>query len=202
MPILKLDRHDEDKEIEFELDYLTSLTTQQRFEMMFQKREEILGMLSSATGKRNERRKTTEIIKKYLGKSKLVIVTSAMKGITDELINFYNATRLVFESWFIDDTPIDGNPVAVIVNKSFQVSYEYQKQYFLRIESEYGNVTGSGWYDDGTKAVIDIFPLEIEITHLRVVERSVVFVGWKGDVESSYPHIIITMDSPKIIEAE
>ena len=30
---------------------------------------------------------TTEIIKKYLGKSKLVIVTSAMKGITDELIN-------------------------------------------------------------------------------------------------------------------
>jgi hypothetical protein len=36
-PILKLDDHDEDKEIEFELDYLLSLTTEQRFEMMLQK---------------------------------------------------------------------------------------------------------------------------------------------------------------------
>ena len=53
MAILKLDKHDEKKEIEFELDYLTSLTTQQRFEMMFQKRKEILGLL-----KRDERRKT------------------------------------------------------------------------------------------------------------------------------------------------
>ena len=64
MAILKLDRHNEDEEIEFELDYLTSLSTGERFQMMFQKREEILGLLSSATGKRNERRKTTEIIKR------------------------------------------------------------------------------------------------------------------------------------------
>ena len=67
MAILKLDKYDEEKEIEFELDYLTSLTTGERFQMMFQKREEILGLLSSATGKRNERRKTTEIIKREPG---------------------------------------------------------------------------------------------------------------------------------------
>jgi len=62
MAILKLDKHDEEKEIEFELDYLTSLTTGERFEMMFQKREEILNLL-----RRNERRKTTEIIKREPG---------------------------------------------------------------------------------------------------------------------------------------
>jgi len=62
MAILKLDKHDEEKEIEFELDYLTSLTTGERFEMMFQKRKEILGLL-----KRDERRKTTEIIKREPG---------------------------------------------------------------------------------------------------------------------------------------
>ena len=67
MAILKLDRDDEDKEIEFELDYLASLTTSERFQMMFQKREEMLGLLSSATGKRNERRKATEIIKREPG---------------------------------------------------------------------------------------------------------------------------------------
>ena len=62
MAILKLDRHDENKEIEFELDYLTSLTTGERFEMMFQKRKEMLSLL-----KRNERRRTTEIIKREPG---------------------------------------------------------------------------------------------------------------------------------------
>ena len=67
MAILKLDRHNEEKEIEFELDYLTSLTTGERFQMMLQKREEMLSLLSSATGKRNERRKTTEIIKRKPG---------------------------------------------------------------------------------------------------------------------------------------
>jgi hypothetical protein len=59
MAILKLDRHNEEREIEFELDYLTSLTTAERFQMMFQKTEEMLSLL-----KRNERRKTTKIIKR------------------------------------------------------------------------------------------------------------------------------------------
>ena len=64
MAILKLDEHDEDKEIEFELDYLTSLTTSQRFEMMFTKTREMLRLLSSATGKKDKPRKTTEVIKR------------------------------------------------------------------------------------------------------------------------------------------
>jgi len=62
MAILKLDRHNEDKEIEFELDYLTSLTTSQRFEMMFRKTEELLRLL-----KKDGRRTTTEVIKRKPG---------------------------------------------------------------------------------------------------------------------------------------
>jgi hypothetical protein len=60
MAILKLDRHDEDKEIEFELDYLTSLTTSQRFEMMFRKTGEML----SLSKKPHANRTTPEIIKR------------------------------------------------------------------------------------------------------------------------------------------
>jgi len=63
MAILKLDRHNEDKEIEFELDYLTSLTTQQRFELMFRKTEELLSLRK----KKIARRKTTEVIKREPG---------------------------------------------------------------------------------------------------------------------------------------
>jgi hypothetical protein len=60
MAILKLDRHDEDKEIEFELDYLASLTTSQRFEMMFAKTRQMLSLRK----KTDAHRKVTEVIKR------------------------------------------------------------------------------------------------------------------------------------------
>ena len=59
MPILKLAKHDFAKEIEFELKYLLSLTTRQRFQMMFNKTKEIRNLL-----KKHGYRKTTQIIKR------------------------------------------------------------------------------------------------------------------------------------------
>lgn len=60
MAILKLDRHNEDEEIEFELDYLASLTTGERFQMMFAKTREMLSLLK----KPHADRAITEIIKR------------------------------------------------------------------------------------------------------------------------------------------
>ncbi len=59
MPILKLSKHDEEREIEFELDYLASLTIQQRFQMMFKKTEEMRKLL-----RRDGNRRTHQIIKR------------------------------------------------------------------------------------------------------------------------------------------
>ena len=59
MAVLKTRKHDERAEIEFELDYLASLTTQQRFDMMLRKSREI-----AALRKRHGRRRTTQIIKR------------------------------------------------------------------------------------------------------------------------------------------
>jgi hypothetical protein len=59
MAVLKLAKHDEAKEIEFELDYLLSLTTKQRFEMMFRKSRQMVSLL-----RRNGRRRTTKIVKR------------------------------------------------------------------------------------------------------------------------------------------
>lgn len=58
-PILKLDAHNQNKEIEFELKYLKSLTTKERFEMYFRKTKEMLSLL-----KKSGHRKTTQIIKR------------------------------------------------------------------------------------------------------------------------------------------
>ena len=47
-PILKLDKDDKEKEVDFELKYLVSLSTKERFEMMFKKREEIISLLEKS----------------------------------------------------------------------------------------------------------------------------------------------------------
>jgi hypothetical protein len=59
MAVLKTRTHNERAEIEFELDYLASLTTQQRFEMMFRKSREMASLR-----KRHGSRRTTQIIKR------------------------------------------------------------------------------------------------------------------------------------------
>jgi len=61
-PILKLNSHDEERERTFELDYLLSLSTKERFQMMIQKSDEIKRMLI-----RHEYRKPIEVIKRKCG---------------------------------------------------------------------------------------------------------------------------------------
>ncbi len=59
MPILKLDKDDETKQLEFELTYQRTLTTQERFELMFRKSREIAEVLL-----RHGYRKPIEIVKR------------------------------------------------------------------------------------------------------------------------------------------
>lgn len=58
-PVLKLNRNNEEKEIWFELKYQLSLTTRQRFEMMFKKTKEMISLLE-----KSGHRKASEIIKR------------------------------------------------------------------------------------------------------------------------------------------
>jgi hypothetical protein len=59
MPVLKLEKDDENREIEFELCYLKSLTTNERFLIMQKKSDEMKKML-----RKRGYRKPTEIIKR------------------------------------------------------------------------------------------------------------------------------------------
>jgi len=52
MALLKLRKHNEDKEIEFELKYLRSLTTRQRFELMFEKSRLMARLLKKKRGRK------------------------------------------------------------------------------------------------------------------------------------------------------
>lgn len=58
-PVLVLDHDDEEKELEFELAFLRSLTTQQRFELMFQRSREMAEVLL-----RHGYRKPSEVVER------------------------------------------------------------------------------------------------------------------------------------------
>ncbi len=58
-PLLKCDRDDEDRELDFELDYQLSLSAEERFRMMFAKSREAAELLI-----RNGHRKPVQIIKR------------------------------------------------------------------------------------------------------------------------------------------
>lgn len=58
-PILKTDQDNEDLELDFELDYLLSLSAEERFQMMFRKSRELKEMLA-----RYGHRRPFEIVKR------------------------------------------------------------------------------------------------------------------------------------------
>lgn len=57
--ILKSDKHDEDMELDFELDYQRTLSTAQRFELMFRRSREMAEVLL-----KRGHRKPFEIVKR------------------------------------------------------------------------------------------------------------------------------------------
>ena len=57
--VLALDKDDPERELEFELDFQASLTTQERFEMMFSRSREVAENM-----RRDGHRKTPSIIKR------------------------------------------------------------------------------------------------------------------------------------------
>jgi hypothetical protein len=58
-PILKLEGDDEEREIEFELSWLSSLSIQERFDLMSRKTKELVALLEA-----NGHRRPPEIIKR------------------------------------------------------------------------------------------------------------------------------------------
>jgi hypothetical protein len=63
-PILKLDRDDPDRELEFELAYQSTLTTQQRFDMMFRRSRLMAEALARHETRTLGPRRPAEILKR------------------------------------------------------------------------------------------------------------------------------------------
>jgi len=84
----------------------------------------------------------------------------------------------------------------ISISESVLTSYtaNYQTQYYLTIDSDYGNPQGEGWYDSGSTSSFNVASMVTVSDDTRVV-----FTSWTGDTSSSSTLI---MDAPKQVSAE
>lgn len=103
--------------------------------------------------------------------------------------------RYVFEGW---SEGLTESTRIVILDRDQEYVLNYSTFYYVKVSTDYGEISGEGWYKDGEKA-------SIELLTDKVVDfgnnTRLVFSGWSGDIESNQSKISFTVDSPKTIKA-
>ena len=87
------------------------------------------------------------------------------------------------------------------VSSQNKVEFEYFQQFYITVDSSYGSPQGEGWYDTGSRAIINI-EHEIPMEGLPgVLGAKRMFSLWSGDITSNNSSAIIVMDEPKQVSA-
>jgi hypothetical protein len=98
-------------------------------------------------------------------------------------------TQFAFTSWSDENS----SPSRTI-SLGGEYTANYVKQYYLTVESEYGDPDGEGWYDEGTTASISV------TSPMGIIIRQVC-TGWSGDSTVTTPNATVHMDEPKTVTA-
>lgn len=120
----------------------------------------------------------------YLSGSVAAISVASVEGAT---------TRHIFIGWSGDYTGSE-TTASLAMNSPRNVTANWQTEYLLTIESEYGEPQGAGWYTEGRTAAFSV------PSSTGVIIRHV-FTGWSGDYTGTETAALLTMNSPKAIVA-
>jgi hypothetical protein len=116
------------------------------------------------------------------GSSHSIQATSTVSGAT--------GTRYVFNSWD------DGNTSSSrTISNGGAYTAEYKTQYYLTVNSLYGNPGGTGWYDSGSTATISV------VTPVEQAGTKRIFTGWSGDYSGDTASASVIMNQPKTVTA-
>ncbi|MEM1550304.1 MAG: SHOCT domain-containing protein [Candidatus Bathyarchaeia archaeon] len=103
-----------------------------------------------------------------------------------------------------DGTSIQEKTMSIAGPLNLIALYNLVTQYYVKVKSDYAKAIGSGWYDEGEQINIRLEGHVPEgqkaIFYLSNKER-MVFQGWSGDLTSQNIEEILTVNSPKFIEA-
>ncbi|RKZ27221.1 hypothetical protein DRQ29_03805, partial [bacterium] len=116
----------------------------------------------------------------------------------DSTILVSGDTRNVFSGWTgLGSTSYSGrsNPSQLIINEPIIEIANWNTQYFVTVNSEYGTPTGSGWYNRNSAASIGV---EQTVTDGLTKYN---FTGWSGDISTTDNPTSFIVSSPRTISA-
>jgi hypothetical protein len=102
-------------------------------------------------------------------------------------------TKHHFDKWSGDFTGTSTSS-SVVMDQPKSVTAEWWTEYYLTVNSEYGEPEGEGWYNSGTTAEISV------TTPVGMIIRQV-FTEWSGDYSGDTASSSIIMDKPKTVTA-
>lgn len=106
-----------------------------------------------------------------------------------------NGTRYAFLRW---EGSVGGSAsiLSIVMTGPQSVTARWTTEYLLTVVSEYGNVTGAGWYASGAAAAIALAPTEAVVgdQHYR-------FAGWSGATASQGANTSVSMIAPRTVTA-
>jgi uncharacterized repeat protein (TIGR02543 family) len=102
--------------------------------------------------------------------------------------------KYVFETWKVDNLAEGGNSVYVFMDSPHSAVAHYTTQYYLKVESQFGQPKGEGWCEKDSLA-----SFSVESPQGFLIQK--VFVGWSGDSTSSSSSATIIMNGPKTVTA-
>jgi M6 family metalloprotease-like protein len=119
---------------------------------------------------------------------------SANVTLLTQVVSVDDSTRYIFKGW--SGTNSNSTLLSLVMSQPLNLVAQFRKQFFLNVKSEFGNPTGEGWYDNGTRATFNVTSPE----YASATERYT-FDSWSGS-ESKETQVSTVMDQPRTITAQ
>jgi hypothetical protein len=112
-----------------------------------------------------------------------------------EIVSISDVERLNLVSI---DNKKNNNPKKIYFDEDREITVRYQTQYHLSLLSEYGTISGEGWYDENSTAKITLNVNLGKPVHGGL--GILAFDGWSDNIESKNLNHEVYMNEPKVIE--
>ncbi|MEM3506378.1 MAG: hypothetical protein QXT31_01820, partial [Candidatus Bathyarchaeia archaeon] len=124
---------------------------------------------------------------------KIKVPSGLRKIEAQRIISLNDGSQAFFINWSDGDP---SNPKSIIIKEDTILKVNYGKGFEVKVESDYGNPKGQGWYSLGSLANITIETIIDYGNGTRIL-----FKGWGGDINSKNASVSIKVDKSKILKA-
>jgi hypothetical protein len=94
------------------------------------------------------------------------------------------------------------NSIALNVDEDSSRVISFQRQFLLTVKSDLGNVSGGGWYNEGSTASFSVSPVQLPYDgFLGTLNLQHQFTGWSGNAADTITSSLVSMNGPKTVTA-